>query len=308
MDSTTTENITRNRLIGSALILLAAIGFSSKSILIKLAYADSPEVDAITLMALRMVMSLPFFLAVALWRTENPAAKHTVKDWAALTVLGMMGYYLASLLDFRGLVYIPAGLERLILFLYPTIVVLLTALWYRRPISQTKRRALLLSYAGMALVFLESSTGGNLHKIVLGSTLVFGSSLVFAIFLTGSGHFIPRFGARRFTAWSMSVACIATLTHFATTHPLEQLLVSTKVFLLGAMLALFSTVLPAFLMNTGIQRVGAANAAIVSAAGPVATLAMAFAILGETLSLTQVIGTVMILGGVLLVSLSKEKI
>lgn len=304
MTSPTSQAGSRSTLIGSTLILLAAIGFSSKPILIKLAYAASTEVDAITLMTLRMVMSLPFFLVVALWRTEKPVAKHNTVDWVALIILGVMGYYLASLLDFSGLAYIPAGLERLILFLYPTFVVLLTAFWYRKPISQIKRRALLLSYSGMILVFLQSSTNGNMHQLVLGSSLVLGSALVFALFLTGSGHFIPRFGARRFTAWSMSVACIATLAHFAALRPLEQLLVSPEIFALGAMLALFSTILPAFLMNIGIQKVGAANAAIVSAAGPVATLAMAFVILGETLSIMQIIGTIMILGGVLLISLS----
>jgi drug/metabolite transporter (DMT)-like permease len=145
----------RQMLIGSACVVTAAIGFSSKAILIKLAYADNAQLDAITLMTWRMMLSLPFFVAVALWdREANPMI--SARDWLALIVLGVMGYYLASLLDFIGLEYISAGLERLILFLYPTMVVLLGAIIQRRPVDRVKRWALLLSYVGVALVFTNA--------------------------------------------------------------------------------------------------------------------------------------------------------
>ncbi len=292
-------------LLGTALIVLAATGFSSKSILIKLAYADAAGIDAITLMTLRMVFALPFFLLVALWRPDAAERKPARADWAAVFVLGILGYYLASLLDFSGLEYISASLERLILFLYPTLVVLLTAVLYRRRVTTAQWIALLLSYAGIALVFADGAADQEMPRLWLGALLVFASAVVFAIFMTGSGHVIPRLGSRRFTAWSMSVACLATIAHFLASHSLEQLLVSRRVLVLGLLLALFSTVLPAFAMNAGIRRVGAARAAIVSAAGPIATLVMAWSILGEALSATQLAGAALVLGGVLVISLQK---
>ncbi len=293
----------RQALAGTVLIVLAAIGFSSKPILIKLAYADSEQVDAITLMTLRMMLALPFFLAVA-WRSrETVASQRRTSDWLALALLGVTGYYLASLLDLTGLKYISAGLERLILFLYPTIVILLSAVIYRKPVSRAQRWALLLSYAGVLLVF-SNVPNALAPNIIRGTVLVFASAVVFALFMTGSGHFIARFGSRRFTAYTMSIACVATMAHFAASEPLAQLLVSRNVFGLALMLAVFSTVAPAFLMNAGIHRIGAGQASIISTVGPVATLAMAYLLLGETLGPTQVIGSTMVLCGVVLVTLA----
>jgi drug/metabolite transporter (DMT)-like permease len=300
----TTNLDSRQALIGSAFIVLAAIGFSSKSVLIKLAYADSAQIDAITLMTLRMTLALPFFLAVALWGRETETTERRTRDWIALMLLGVTGHYLASLLDFTGLEYISAGLERLILFLYPTIVVLLTAFIYRRPVSKPQRWALLLSYTGILLVFGDSPDA-TYPDIALGAALVFASAVVFAFFMTGSGYFIPRFGSRRFTAYSMSIACVATGAHFAASKPVDRLLVSSEVFTLALILALISTVAPAFLMNAGIHRIGAGQASILSTVGPVATLALAYGLLGETLGPIQLIGSALVLGGVLLVSLEK---
>lgn len=292
----------RQTLIGSALVVLGAIGFSAKPILIKLAYADSAQVDAITLMTLRMMMALPFFLVVALWHQEPGTCKRRAGDWMALLILGAMGYYLASLLDFSGLKYISASLERLILFLYPTFVVLLSAVFYRRPVSQPQCWALLFSYAGILLVYGSNPQAAS-SDVTLGALLVSASAVVFALFMIGSGHLIPRFGSKRFTAYSMSVACIATAIHFIATKPFEQLAVSPKVFGLALTLALVSTVVPAFLMNAGIRRIGADHASIIGTVGPIATLLMAYVLLDETLELPQIIGSAMVLGGVMLVSL-----
>jgi drug/metabolite transporter (DMT)-like permease len=296
---------TRQALIGSTFILLGAIGFSSKSILIKLAYSDAAQIDAITLMTLRMMLSLPVFLLVAFWgRNVERAGQHT-RDWFAIILLGVMGYYLASLLDFTGLQYISAGLERLILFLYPTIVVLLSALLYRRPISRPQGWALLLSYLGILLVF-GAGQQTEATDIYLGAGLVFASAMVFALFMTGSGHFIPRFGSRRFTAYTMSIAALTTLLHFIASHPIDRLMVSHDVFGLALMLALFSTVAPAFLMSAGIHRIGAGKASIISTVGPIVTLVMAYLSLGETLDAPQIIGALLVFAGVLLVSLVKQ--
>ena len=299
----------RQALIGSALILVGAIGFSAKSILIKLAYGDDTPVDAVTLMTLRMLMSLPFFLVVAVWSRPPRDRVQGAGDWAAVVVLGVIGYYLASLLDFLGLQSIPAGLERLILFLYPTMVVVLTALLYRRPIAVPQRWALLLCYAGILLVYGKDPQAGS-ADLGLGALLVFGSALTFAVYLTGSGHYIPRFGSRRFTAYSMSVACLATVVHFLGVHSgdgsLAALRVAPRVLALAAAMALLATVAPAFLMNAGIARLGADRASIVGSIGPVLTLAMAYLFLGETLVPMQIAGCAMVLGGVLVVTLWKR--
>lgn len=296
----------RQSLIGSAFIVVGAICFSAKSILIKLAYTDGAGVDAITLLTLRMLIALPFFLGVALWERGHRRQSHDAGDWLALLILGVIGYYLASLLDFKALEYIPAGLERLILFLYPTFVVILTAALYRRPIGRAQLAALLLSYAGILMVYGAQSQPDESSNIALGAGLVFGSALVFALFLTASGHFIPRFGSRRFTAYSMSIACFATITHFLATKPIEALLVPPRVAILALTLAVVSTVVPAFLMNAGIRRIGADQASIIGTLGPVSTLVLAFLVLGESLVPLQIIGSAMVLAGVVLVGLAKR--
>ena len=297
----------RQALIGTAFILLGAIGFSAKSVLIKLAYAESAQIDAITLMALRMSMSLPFFLAAALWSGKTKGETHNREEWIGLLLLGTLGYYLASLLDFQGLRYIPAGLERLILFLYPTFVVFLAALLYRKPVGKRQRQALLLSYAGIVLVYGATPQALS-SETAQGSLLVFGSAVAFAIYLTGSGHLIPRFGSRRFTAYSMSVACVVTLLHFLATKPVERLIPSTEIFGLALALALISTVAPAFLMSAGIRRIGASNAAIIGTVGPVSTLILAYVVLDESLGTVEIIGSLMVLAGVVIVSLTKQGI
>ncbi|MGD9172132.1 MAG: DMT family transporter [Candidatus Thiodiazotropha sp.] len=296
----------RQALIGTAFILLGAIGFSAKSVLIKLAYAQSAQIDAITLMALRMLMALPFFLALALWGSKTKGKTHSREEWIGLLLLGTLGYYLASLLDFQGLLYISAGLERLILFLYPTLVVFLAALIYRKPIGKRQRQALLLSYAGIVLV-VGTNPQALTTETLLGSLLVFGSAVAFAVYLTGSGHLIPRFGSRRFTAYSMSAACVVTVLHFLATKPVEQLIPSTEIFGLALALALISTVAPAFLMSAGIRRIGASNAAIIGTVGPVSTLILAYLVLDESLGPIEIIGSLMVLAGVVIVSLAKQR-
>lgn len=292
-------------LSGGLLVVFGAIGFSAKPILIKLAYANGESIDAITLMTLRTLLALPIFLAVALWDSDASPYRHSAADWATLAMLGVTGYYLASLLDFIGLEYISAGLERLILFLYPTFVVLLSALLYRRRIGRTQGIALLLSYAGILSVY-GSDPLADSPDIALGALFVLASGVVFALYLTGSGHIIPRFGARRFTAYSMSIASVATLVHFLTFHPVAQLLVSADTLGLALALAVFSTVLPAFLINAGIRRIGADHASIITSIGPVVTLVLAYAVLDESLGPAQVAGAMLVLLGVLLVGLTRR--
>src|SRR5512141_498926 len=197
--------------LGVVFALLAAVGFSAKAILVKLAYLD--HVDAITLLALRMVFSVPFFIGVAIWSRRKHAEPLSTHDRLLILGLGLVGYYLSSFLDFLGLQYISAGLERLILFLYPTMTVILSALLYRRAIGRTVIAAMALCYAGIALVFLHD-VGSKEGGIVLGSALVFASTLSYSIYLVGAGHAIARIGTMRFTAYASRVARAACVLQF----------------------------------------------------------------------------------------------
>jgi drug/metabolite transporter (DMT)-like permease len=187
--------------------------------------------------------------------------------------------------------------------------VVLTALLYRRPIGATQRWALALSYGGILLVYGLDPQAGSTH-LGLGVLLVFGSALTFAVYLTGSGHYIPRFGSRRFTAYSMTITCLATIGHYLAVQPigrpLSALWVSPRVFALAVALALVSTVAPAFLMNAGIGRIGADRASIIGSVGPVATLALAYLLLGETLVPAQFIGCALVLAGGSIASLRRH--
>jgi len=288
-------------------VLLAAFGFSAKSILVKLAYGNSRELDAITLMLLRMAISLPFFLVVAVWsnRSSQKATdryRMGIQDWLIVIALGFLGYYLSSLLDFEGLSYISAGLERLILYLYPTFVVLLTAVAYRKAINRHQGFALVLSYAGILLVYADQKIQSNVPGLLIGSAFVASSAMTFAIFMVGSGVLIKRIGSVRFTAYSMTVACVITGLHFIIEHGGASLQLPAGVYGLATIMALFSTVLPSFLMNAGIQRIGAGSASIISSAGPIATLILAFFLLSETITTAQLAGTVLVLTGVYVVS------
>ncbi|MGZ8928595.1 MAG: DMT family transporter, partial [Methylobacter sp.] len=215
-------------IFGYLFVLLGAFGFSAKAVLVKLAYTYSYQLDAITLMVLRMAISLPFFLAVALWSAKDSARTNDTQhlsgqDWLMIFGLGLLGYYIASFLDFAGLQYISASLERLILFLYPTMVVLFTAALQRRAINRHQALALALSYAGMILVFVDNMASIASSGLLLGSALVLASAVAYAFFLMGSGMMVKRIGSTRFTAYSMTVACLATGLHFVIQHGSEML-------------------------------------------------------------------------------------
>jgi len=289
--------------LGSALVLLAAFGFSAKAIMVKLAYAH--PVDAVTLLALRMAFAFPFFLGLALWSGRNQVGGSLSRtDWLLVVVLGLLGYYASSLLDFWGLQYISAGLERLILFLYPTLVLVLSALLLRRPIRRREWLALMVAYVGIALVF-RHDLAVDRDGIALGAGLVLGSAISYALYLIGSGHVIARLGTLRFTAYAMVIACLACMLHFALTRPIPTLYLPDRVYSLSAGMAIVSTVMPAFCLSAGIRRIGASRAALISTIGPVITIALAYLVLREPLSLPQILGSLLVLGGVFLVSAQK---
>ncbi len=304
MKRSTQEN-NKEYLLGMFLVITGAIAFSAKAVMIKLAYGYGSHIDAISLMMLRMLMSLPFFIIIAAISSRNTKQSSlTFKEWRMIFILGIVGYYLASFFDFKGLIHISAGLERLILFLYPTFVVLLSSFLLKRPIRKIEVVALLLSYAGITFVVLDNISRDS-ENVIKGSLWIVASALAFAFFLIGSGEMTKRIGATRFTAYAMTISCIVTLFHYGLTHPLELPGYQREVYVLALMIAIISTVIPSFLMNAGIRRVGASPAAIMSSIGPVSTLILAYFFLNETINYTQIMGTFLVLLGVYLVGKSK---
>lgn len=294
----------RDVLLGVIFALLAAVGFSVKAILVKLAYLDG--VDAVTLLALRMAFSVPFFIGVAIWIRRQHAEPLNTHDRRLILGLGLVGYYLSSFLDFLGLQYISAGLERLILFLYPTMTVMLSALIYRRIIGKKVIAAMMLSYAGIALVFMHDA-GAAQGGIMLGAALVFASTLSYSIYLVGAGHAIQRIGTARFTAYAMIVASAACLLQFGATHSVSALELPLRVYGLSIAMAIFSTVLPVFLLSCAIQRIGAGSASMIGTVGPVSTIWLAYLFLNESISLLQIAGSSLVLAGVLVISLNSRR-
>jgi drug/metabolite transporter (DMT)-like permease len=287
-------------LSGTGLVFLGAMGFSAKAIFIKLAYHYS--VDPVTLLTLRMGLSLPFFILVALWTSRRIGTTPlTQSDWALLAVLGSIGYYLASLFDFLGLQYISAGLERLILFVYPTLVVLLSALLMKHPVRKKELSAIVLTYSGIVLAVYHDLSF-NQNNVPFGAALVFISAFSYALYLIGSGHMIKIMGATRFTAYAMIISCAAIMMQFLMTRPLSALRLSVEVYGLSVALALFSTVLPTFLISEGINRIGASRTSIIGSTGPVITIGLAYFFLGESISIFQIAGTALVLAGSFLVS------
>lgn len=290
-----------SQLTGTLFALLAAFGFSLKAILVKLAYAWH-GVDAIALLALRMLFALPFFLALA-WQTGASGARLSTGDWLRLTWLGLTGYYLASILDFWGLAYITAGLERLILFTYPTLVVVIGAWLGRRRVARREGLALALSYAGIALAFasdLRLST--DRAALLLGSGLVFGSAVAYALYLLASGATIARVGARRTAAYAMLISTGLVLAQFVVTQPLAALRQPLSIYGLALAMALFSTVLPSVLLAEAIKRSGAGRVALIGSAGPIITIYLGVVALGEPATGVQLVGAGLVLAGVLLVT------
>lgn len=296
----------RDVFLGVVFALLAAVGFSAKAILVKLAYLAS-SVDAVTLLALRMVVSVPFFIAVAVWLRRREAAPLNTHDRLLVLGLGLIGYYLASFLDFLGLQYISAGLERLILFLYPTLTVIFTAVLYRRAIGHKVIAAMALSYAGIALVFWHDVGIHPGDVVLMGAGLVFASTVSYALYLVGAGHAIARIGALRFTAYAMMAASAACVFQFVLMRPLSALDLPVSVYQYSIAMALFSTVLPVFLLSFAIRRIGSGSTSLIGTIGPVSTIYMGYLFLNEPVSMLQIAGSALVLCGVLLISLNSKK-
>lgn len=287
--------------LGSAFAALGALGFAAKAILVKIAYQLAP-IDSTTILALRVLFSVPVFLLMA-WQGNRENDALSRRDKWMLVWLGFNGYYIASFFDFWGLQYVTASLERLILFTYPGIVLLLNAIFFKRPIRKLEYASLLLSWLGIALVFYNdlrtSQQPGDVSK---GALLIFLSSITYAIYLVGSGSVIQRIGTVRLTGVVVSVASGFIVAHFLLTHPLSALAQPLPIYWLAGALAVFSTILPIFFTSEAIRRIGSSRTSIVASIGPVFTIWLGYLFLGEAITLTQLAGTGLVLGGVILVS------
>ena len=292
------------RPLGLFLAAAGAILFSTRTILIKLAYEY--QVDPVTFLTLRMVFSLPFFIAAAIWAQKGrktapePLSR---RDIAAVIGLGLLGYYFSSYVDFVALQYISAALARLILFLNPTITLIVMALFFSRRIIGREVAAMLACYAGIALCLLHDvQVSRSAADIALGSFLSFTSAFCYALYLIFSNKLIARIGSVPFTAYAMTVSSVAVIIHFLVVNPLSALNLPWQVYAYGAFMAVLCTVLPVFMVSEANRRIGPAHVGILSSTGPVATLVMGMLILNETISVSQVAGMLLVLVGVWFIS------
>lgn len=296
-------------LFGFLICIIGALLFSTKAIIVKKAFVDV-KADALTLLTLRMIFSLPFYLIAAFLISSNKSNKKmTGKEWLVIIVLGLFGYYLSSLLDFLGLQYISAGLERLILFLYPTFVVLINAFLFKEKIKGKVIWALVLSYLGIAIAYIgELQVDFNNPNFYWGSFLIFLCSITFAIYIAGSGYIIPKIGSSKFTSYALLSSTAGVFIHYLLRGNYAPLQKSADLWWYGILLAIVATVIPTFLLSFSTKKIGASNVAIISSIGPVSTILQAHFILGEAIFFEQIIGTAMILAGILLLSLKTKKL
>jgi drug/metabolite transporter (DMT)-like permease len=277
---------------GAGLVVASAVAFSAKAVVAKRMYAEG--VDAITTLSLRMAFAAPVYVVVAIWSSRGARAL-TRRERLGIAALGGAGYYGSAALDFIGLRYVSAGLERLILFTYPTIVVLLSAVALGEPVRKHQVAALVVTYAGIALMLRSELDSSGTH-VALGSALIFASSVLYASYLVGSTGLIRRLGSRRFTALALLAATAGVLLHCVLSgRSLSGH--SGTVYGFGLLMGLVCTVFPTFALAEGIQRLGPGPSAILGTVGPVSTLFLAHWVLREPITALQVGGTVLVLAG-----------
>lgn len=255
-----------------------------------------------------MLFALPFYLVIfgfhrKEWKSKPLSKKHLV----AIFSLGVTGYYIASYFDFKGLTLISASLERLILFSYPTIVLVLSAIFLKNKISTAQYASILITYVGIAVIFMDKGgiTEGTRSDLFWGSTFIALSALAYAIYLVGSNSIIAKVGTVRLTTYSMIVSCFMVIIHYLITSEPDLFNYELEVYLLSFLMAIIATVVPSFLINEAIKRIGAPNVSIVGSLGPVSTITLSMIFLGESLTLIQYAGAIIIICGVMVISRSK---
>ena len=295
-------------LAGFLITILGAVFFSTKAIFVKLAF-KSTGVDAVTLLTLRMLFSLPFYLVAAwLGAKKETSLSLTKREWFYLILLGIFGYYLSSLFDFIGLQYVSAGLERLILFLYPTFSVLINTFLYKTKLNKTQIIALVLTYLGIGIAYLgEMKIDTSNPNFYFGSFMIFLCAVTYSFYLVGTGRMVPKVGVTRYTAYAMLAATVGIFIHFLVTRNISNIPFSPTLIYYCIALAIIATVLPSFMMSNGMKKIGSNNVSIITSIGPVSTIIQAHFFLGETIILPQLIGTILVIIGVLLIGWQSKK-
>ena len=291
----------------AAILVVGAVLFSTKAIMVKLAMQYG--VDPVTLLLLRMVFAFPFYVVILIWAKVIASQPLGIRsDFVSLSLLGFVGYYLASYFDFVGLSYISAGLERVILYSFPTLVLLIGAIYLKQPIRIHQVVAIAFCYGGILIAVgfgVEDQVTSNQWR---GAGLIFLSALSYAIYVVGSGQLIPKLGVWVFTSCAMMVSTVCIVAHHAVTQPLIELIrLPWPVYAYAAAMAFFATVVPSLLISEGIKRLGASNASIIGGIGPISTIVLAAIFLGETFTFAQGIGTAFVIAGVLYISLNMKR-
>jgi len=290
---------------GIVIGVLGIVLFSSKAVMVKLAY--NYKVDAISILLLRMLFSFPFYVIIAyIYGKKHSEYKATKKEYYWIIFFGFVGYYLASYFDFVGLTYIKASLERIILFIYPTIVILLNKFFLKQPITKIQAGAIALTYLGIVIAFWDEVTISG-KDTYLGGFFILLSAITYASYLVGSGWLIPKFGVVKFTAYAMLVSCVCVFLHYGVIREVNLFSFTWEVYLLGFLIAVFATVIPSFLVSASIKMISSSNFAIVAGIGPISTIILAAIFLNEKLTLLQLFGALIVIIGILFVSIKKSK-
>ncbi len=294
-------------LIGAFLVFGAAFGFALKGIFIKSAYQYG--IDSISLLSLRFLFSAPFFLFIILRKryTEESHPIFARKRWLYVALVGFIGYYISAYVNFLGLEYISASLERILLFIYPTFVLLINAFLVKRKVSQLQWLALLITYTGIFIAFTKHLEAHQQKNIALGAFLVILSGFTYSFYLVGSDKLVAKIGTTRFTSWAMLAALIPTLIHGFFYNRLDIFKFPLEVYVIALSMAIFSTVLPTYMFSEGIKRVGSGNASIIASIGPIFTIILASLFLHEPIWLEQIAGTILVLTGVFMVGWKGKK-
>ncbi|SDW88020.1 Threonine/homoserine efflux transporter RhtA [Lutibacter oricola] len=288
---------------GVPIAIVGIVMFSAKAIMVKLAYKY--QVDTVHLLLFRMLFSVPFYMLIAFYiKPQNPE-KIQKRDYLWIVLFGFIGYYLASYFDFVGLKYIKAGLERIILFIYPTLVLLISKVFFKVPISKKQLIAILITYLGVIITFWGEVQFNN-SNVYLGGFFIFLSALTYASYLVGSGWLIPKFGVVPFTSYAMIVSTICVVIHYLIVDGEAIFIYPYQVYILGFLMAIVSTLIPSFLVSSAIKKMGASNFSIIGSIGPISTIILAYFFLNEKLTMLQLLGTLIVIFGVAVVSYKKR--
>ena len=296
---TAIPNSIQKQYLGVFLGVCSAACFSTKAIMVKIAYMYGA--DTVFILFLRLFFSLPLYIILAVIYSKNADMKITRIQWIWIVLLGFIGYYISSLFDFMGLSYISASLERLILFIYPTLIVVLNTLLFGSKLQRKDYLALVLTYIGIFFIYL-GNTESPTENLIKGSILVFACALTYAFYIVGSGRLIPVIGAQRYTAYAMLVSTLSVMLHQGLVNGIPDLThTSSEILWIGFAMAIIATVIPSLTLAQSIKLIGTEKSSIIATLGPVFTIALANIILKEPFTLRQGIGTAFIITGVWIV-------